>query len=44
MLIIETRYLQISFNDFAIKNFASFIATTLIIARETITDVFDTMA
>jgi len=33
-----------SFNDFAIINFASFIAMILIIARKTITAVFDTMA
>jgi len=33
-----------SFNDFTIKNFASFIIMTLIIARKTITAVFDTMA
>jgi len=33
-----------SFNDLAIKNFASFIAMTLIIAIKTITAVFGTMA
>jgi len=39
MQIIEIRYLWPSFNDFAIKNFASLIAMTLmlIIARKTIT-------
>jgi len=44
MQIIEIRYLWPSFNDFAIKNFPSFIAMTLIIARKTITAVFGTMA
>jgi len=44
MQIIEIRYLWPSFNDFAIKNFATFIAMTLIIARKTITAVFGTMA
>jgi len=33
-----------SFNDIAIKKFASFIAITLIIARKTITAAFGTMA
>jgi len=32
MQIVEIRYLWPSFNDFAIRNFASFIAVTLIIA------------
>jgi len=32
------------FNDFAIKNFVSFIVMTLIIARKTIPAVFGTMA
>jgi len=41
---IEIRYLRPGFNDFAIKNFTSFIAMTLIIARKTITSVFGTMA
>jgi len=41
---IEIRYLWPSFNDFAMKNFASFIAITLIIARKTATFVFGTMA
>jgi len=40
MQIIEIRYLWPSFNYFAIKNFTSFIAMTLIIARKTITAVF----
>jgi len=39
MEIIEIRHLRLSF-----KNFASFIAMTLIIARKTITTVFSTMA
>jgi len=44
MLAIEIWYLWSSFNDFAIKNFTSFIAMTLIIATKTITAVFGTMA
>jgi len=44
MQITEIRYLWPSFNDIAIKNFASFIAITLIIARKTITAVFGTIA
>jgi len=44
MQIVEKRYLWPSFNNFAIKNFASFIAMTLIIARKTITAVYGTMA
>jgi len=42
--IIEIRYLWSSFNDFAIKNFTSFIAMTLIIATKPITAVFGTMS
>jgi len=44
MQIVETRYLWPSFNDFAIKNLASFIAVTLITARKTITAIYGTMA
>jgi len=44
MKIIEIRYLWPIFNNFAIKNFTSFIAMTLIIATKTITAVFVTMA
>jgi len=44
MQIAEIRYLWPSFKDFAIKNFTSFIAMTLIIARKTITAVFGAMA
>jgi len=44
MQIIEIRYLWPSYNDFALKNFTSFIAMTLIIARKTFTTVFSTMA
>jgi len=44
MQLVEIRYWWPRFNDFAIKNFASFIAMTLIIERKTITVVFGTMA
>jgi len=44
MQIVEIRYLWPSFNDFAIKNFTSFIAMALIIARKAIPAVFGTMA
>jgi len=44
MQIIEIRHLWPSVNDFAIKNFTSFIAMPLIIARKTISAVFGTMA
>jgi len=44
MQIIEIRYMWPSFNDFAIKNFTSFFAMTLTIAKKTITAVFGTMA
>jgi len=44
MQIIEIRYMWPSFNDFAIKNFTSFIEMTLIIARKTITAIFSTTA
>jgi len=44
MQIIEIRYLWPTFNDFAIKNFTSFIAMTLINCKKTITAVFGTMA
>jgi len=44
MQIIESRYLWPSFNDLAIKNFASFIAMILIIATKKITAIFGTMA
>jgi len=44
MKIIKIRYLWPSFNDFAIKNFISIIAMTLIIATKTITADFGTMA
>jgi len=43
MQIIKIRYMWPSFKDFANKNFTSFIAMTLIIARKTITAVFGTM-
>jgi len=43
-IILEIRYLWPSFNDFAIKNFASFIAMTLNVARKAITAVFGAMA
>jgi len=33
-----------NFNDFAVKNFTSFIEMTLVSARKTITVVFGTMA
>jgi len=39
MQIIEIRYPWSSFNNFAIKNFTSFITMTLIIARKAITAV-----
>jgi len=44
MQIVEIRCLWPSFNDFAIKNFTSFIAMSLIIATKRITAVFGTMA
>jgi len=44
MYIVEIRYMWPSFNDLAIKNFTSFIAMTLIIARKMITAVFGTMS
>jgi len=44
MQIIEIRYLSSSFNEFAIKNFTSFIAMTLAIATKTITAVYGIMA
>jgi len=43
MQIREIRYLWPSFNDFAIKNFANFIAMNLINARKTTTAVFGTL-
>jgi len=43
MQIVKITYLWPSFNDLAVKNFESFIAVTLIIARKTITAVCGTM-
>jgi len=40
----RNKHLCLVSNDFTIKNFISFIAMTLIIARKTITAVFGTMA